>query len=1730
MSKHNNDNQLSLDLFTAIAAASTAPAPTVETAETPEFRLTRDTVRDNAPRLYTPDAALVDSLASVWPSGRVARFDTNLNAIRAATRLLAAGQAAGDADRQTLRAFCGWGGTQGLFHTPRAADAEHAVRALAQAAGSDPDLAWGRAQSATLNAHYTHPQLAAVMWQLAYRHGYTGGPVIEPGCGSGIFIALAPAGVRVTGVEMDPSTAQVAALLYPAHTVLTGSFSEVDLTPGTFELAIGNVPFADYVEYDPVFNRGRHSLHNYMIVKSLRLLAPGGLAVLISTHFTLDALSARAREEIASLGELAGVVRLPTGAHLKAAGSDVLTDILIFRRHQHQAAASAYVDSHPAWLDSTPVRFGETEVPVNCYLAQQANARLTLGTPAARTGMYATVGLEVDGDSDPVRLASEIRALFAIPAVRTEAASATPKPVASGERTVAAARDLTAPAPTPSPEAATTVTPAAPSAPSVQPLDAPEADQRWDGHLTISDGKLYERVGHSLTALAVPASTLKELEPLLAMRDLARALLDAEASSSADSNQDRLNATRTQLRGAWQTYVRRYGPLNRYTLRATGHTREDGQQSKARIVPRAIRTLLRDPSGALVLSLETFDDESQEATAAALLTRRLLSRREPVTRAQTPADALAICLEQRGQVDLELIASLLSTGQADARAALSGLVFEDPDSDRLIPAAEYLSGNVRLKLAAARAKLPRNPELQANIEALTPIIPKPLGVDEISAQPGAVWISAEIHTLFLRELLDDQAAQVQHGLDNIWEVSARDWTTAATSTWGTRRAPASRLFKCLLTQSQPTVYDTIDTPDGGQRKVLNADETAAAVEKSQQIAERFSEWVWEDQNRAQQLLDRYNLLFNSLVLRDYEADGARLSLPGMSGALTPTPHQRAAIARIIQEPAVGLFHPVGAGKTLVMAAGAVELKRLGLISKPCLVVPNHMLEQMTRELLALYPHARVLAASSDDLTKDRRRLLIGKIAANDWDAVIITGSAFSRIPVGVEFERRYLQAEIDRIKAALERNKDGYDRTHNQVQKMLRTRENRLRELADRTTDPAVSFEATGIDYLLVDEAHLYKNLQTESNIPDAKISGSKRATDLHMKLAYLRDRNGGRVATFATATPIANSITEAFVMQRYLRPDLLANATIHHFDQWAATFGERVTALEMAPTGGGSYRIKTRFAHFRNVPDMLRMWQMFADVKTVEDLDLPRPTVGYTTNDGRHLTGPRTVVIATPPEMRDYLMSLSKRAERIASGGVDPTEDNMLKVTGDGRRAALDMRLIDGQPIRSRCKLEHAADEIAAIHHANKHRSYLLPGSDIPSPVQGALQIVFCDLSTPKNDGWDAYHELRSLLVARGVPAERVRFIHEARNDREKARLFEACRTGSVSVIVGSTEKMGVGTNIQPRAVALHHLDCPWRPADLEQRDGRAVRQGNQNQEVQIVRYVVEQTFDAYNWQTVERKARFIGQVTRGRLNVREIDDIAEATMSFAEVKALASGDPLILEHAQAMAELAKLQRSRRAFDRNQQQLRYQQESLKARTIATRKEIERVKQLVATVAQTNPEEPVFEILGERTTDRYQAARRILSWLEGARTSDTYQPLGTICGIPVHGRPGRHIVSGSLQAHVVVDQLWSTEQTATLPQLHSDPLALIRPLTATISDLDGRQTMLAARAEELARELDHAIQASGQTFDREAEITAAQAEVHRIERLMAEKKERDDRTQPPADTGEIDSAPQALAA
>ncbi len=1398
----------------------------------------------------------------------------NLAALETLRQLQYQHRVATEAERAVLRKWSGWGALPAVFDANAASyEKYHSIRVRLDELLSAEEIA--AARRSTLNAHYTDPAYVAAIWTAVQELGFRDGRVLEPGCGSGNFIAGAPPRAELVGVELDPTTAAIAAALHPAARVLCESFGDSRFSESSFDLMVGNVPFGDIVLHDRRHNALRHSIHNHFIIKGLHLVKPGGLVAVITSRYTLDSANPAARREMSSLADLVGAVRLPTGAHRSVAGTDVVTDLLLFRRREPDRRISGASFERSQQLPGAVESLSVNEY----FLSNPAHA---LGTMRATQGEGGRPELEVVGDR----------------AARSQLATALSQIVSIGRAAGLgyAAGGIA-------------------GEEQRKPLAfATNEKQKPEGYLAygVVDGTFTRIEAGAEVPHALPQSQARELRALLELRDTVVALLEGEADTNEDGPV--LESIRQRLNTSYASYVAAYGPINRFTERATGFVDPaTGERKRARIRPKqgGFRT---DPFANAVYALEHFDSATQTATKAAIFRERVLVHRPQRLGADTPEDALAICVDKFGEVRLDEVARLLGTDTSRARQKLATLVFDEPDSTRLVPAAEYLSGNVRQKLKAAELAMMDDERYAPNVAALVAVQPRDLAPDEISAQLGAAWIDRRYVEQFLRETLEDPTLTVDHPGAALWTVQSRvAKSVQTTSQWGTERYPAPQIAQALLEQRPIRIYD--EGPLGERR--FNAEATDAAMEKANELAERFSEWVWQQPERAAVLTRTYNERFNAIVPRSY--DGVSLSLPGLTLSFKPRQHQIAAVARIIQEPGVGLFHEVGAGKTAEMVMGSMELKRLGFANKPAVVVPNHMLEQFTREWLQMYPQARILTASREDLDRERRRLFQAKCATGEWDGIVMTRSAFERVPMSPDAQKRYLEREVSAIDAMLENAKNSRSSlTLKRVEKIKARFQERLKEKLDAVKDPGLSFEMLGIDYVFVDEAHAYKNLRTASNIPGMSVDGSMRATDLHMKLEFLRERRA-RVATLATATPIANSIGEAFTMQRYLRPDLLEQAGIGEFDQWAATFGRTLTAIEVAADGTG-LRVQTRFASFRNVPELLQLWQVSADIKTAEDLRLPVPALRQRHSDGQR--APEVVVIQPSVTLKEFVELLAERADRVRGRGVDPSVDNLLKIASDGRAAGLDLRLL-GLRTADEQKVEVAAARIAGIYH--KHRNDSFPGFDgSPHPRPGALQLVFCDLGTPKDDVWNVYDELRRQLVERGVPRSEVRFMHEARDDREKGELFAACRAGRVAVLVGSTERMGVGTNVQLRAVALHHLDCPWRPADLAQREGRILRQGNANEEIEILRYVTEGSFDGYLWQTVARKATFIAQVMRGRLDVREIEDIGDAALSYNEVKALAAGNPLLLEHARVQAEVTRLERLERAYANKRNSLRW--------------------------------------------------------------------------------------------------------------------------------------------------------------------------------------------------------------
>ncbi|MFF4276138.1 DEAD/DEAH box helicase family protein [Streptomyces sp. NPDC001536] len=1450
------------------------------------------------------------------PSGEKARARANVAAVTTLRQIQAENRPATPEEQKILARWSGWGAlpivladkpepTDGAFRdadgNPDPAKYARALKKWESFATERAtvrellnDEEWNAAKANTLNAHYTDSEFVQPLWHLVRELGFNGGNVLEPGSGSGNFIGAAPENARMTGIELDPTTAAISQLLYPDARIINDSFGDVRMPNGHFDMAIGNVPFGRFPMYDEQVNPDlKHSIHDTFILKSLKKVRPGGLVALVTSRYTMDGEDETARRQMSYMADLVGAVRLPAGAHQDAAGTGVVTDILVFRRR--------FDDEHTHNIDMSWVRSSKTnvnghEIAVNDYFQQ--NPRNILGELTTGHGQFSDHDLTVIGDKNTTGPALKA----ALERIRSSSFG--------GQR-----------------EGRMRYVPE---------INAVErnlelAGEKHEGSVVIlSDGRFTQVEDGAVVPLDVHPTQQEQLRKLVGLRDLTNRLLRLEGSTRETGETDQMRAVRRELNEAYDAYVAQHGPIDKPGQTRFFSPQEAKDRAKAEGLkdvpaawkqPAAMQLFEDDPASAVVFGLDKWDDTAKSAKKADIFTQRVLAPREIADRADSPEQAIALAQElDGGELHLPTIARLLGrTDLVALREEIGPLAFDEPGTNRLVSRGEYLSGNVREKLALAEAAASADPRFGANVAALKNVIPRDLDPSEIKVKMGAPWIPETDITAFLQHILGTKNVRAEHGGGSVWEVEGPRTGIAATSDWGTKAKPAPDVAKALLEQRTITVTRTTEV--GGKKvTVTDDDATSEAQAKAKEMADRFSEWVWENPERSQRLARVYNDKFNNLVMREF--DDSPLALPGANAEWTMRPHQNAAIRRIVSEKSVLLAHVVGAGKTATMVAGTQELRRTGLARKPAIVVPNHMLGQFRREYLELYPDAKLLTASSADLTGKKRRRFVAKAATGEWDAVILTQGAFERIPMRVEAQEAYMRQELDKLSAAIENAKarSGQSLTLKRLQETLKRNEEKLKQkLATKKDQGAVSFEDTGIDYLMVDEAHGYKNLATASHIEGAAIAGSARASDLHMKIEYLREHNeSGRVVTLATGTPIANSVTEAYIMQRFLRPDILEAAGVDDFDSWAATFGEIVQNLELAPDGSG-FRMKARFARFHNAAELLRMYRLAVDVQTAKDLNLPTPKV----REGADGKRGEVVTVPISAEQKAFVTALPNQEWVRKQGGV-------LKAIGLASRAAIDMRLVGGDGEEGG-KIAAAVGKIAEIYAENKDRVYPVSDEDLtPQKLPGSLQIVFMDAGTPGStakNAWDAYAHMKEELVAAGVPANKVRFIHEAKTDKAKAKLFEDARNGRIAVLIGSTEKMGTGTNIQARAVALHHMDFPWRPADMAQREGRIERQGNLNMpgipgtadDVRIISYVTEETFDAFKLGTLERKAGFIAQMDRKDFDAREMEDIGDIAVSFGQMKAIATGDMTVMDYAQAGADVVDLQRLDRSWHRDQ-------------------------------------------------------------------------------------------------------------------------------------------------------------------------------------------------------------------
>ena len=1373
-------------------------------------------------------------------------------------------------------ALAGWGGWGPLAKAFNYDHTQTWQDIATQVGGLLTGEEYSTARDACDTAFYTPPLVTQAMWDMVQALGFTGGKALEPGCGGGNFIAAAPAGLPIdwTGVEADQISARIAQLQHPHAKIIGRRLEKTALRYGGYDLAIGNVPFSKVEPYDPNAPGGL-STHNYFIWRALSAVRPGGLVALVTSRWTLDAEEGDQRKALAQLGSFIGALRLPGGA-LKQGGTEAVTDIVVFRRS---------IDGDPglslAWLED--VRF-----PVGLHTGVSAwfvrNPDMILGELADRGGDRYGMTLDVippAGQDLPDLVAGGCARLAA------GAAEAGLAMTRRGGDTI--------------------------------DLDDAEgaANLAWDGKFTLhaSSGLVtQQRDGRQQ-----PARAGEELVMLVRLAVAADKLFAAEADQGMGANaRERI---RQDAMRQYQAYKARYGYLNRSDLSSKPDPDgEPGDLIWTRRRPR-LGGFRADPRFVTTLALEVWDDDAQTGVPAPILFRHLNVQAERKTSTDDPAEALALALDAVARPDLEVIAGLLGCDVAAVPGKLDGLIWEDPGTGEYVTAEDYLSGNVRAKLAAARAAARAAAETDPgrwakHVAALEAVQPDDLGPDDISAQLGSPWIPTDVIHQFICGLLGAPPRRVEVRfvpLTSAWEVKADPAARkvpAATAEWGTLRVNAFDLIEDSLNGTMPVVYDYVD-----DTKIRNQQETALAADKIRDLQERFGEWLWDDPDRAAQLARIYNDRFNSIRVRSY--DGSLLSFPGLT--LPPGwslyQSQRDMVWQSVCEPATLCGHTVGAGKTSIMVATAMTLRRLGLARKPAMIVPNHLLEQETAEARRLYPGAKILMVTREDLTKERRRAFAAKVGAQDWDLILMTHQQFLALPVSAGLQADYLADLIGQFDEAMQEESLENSRAAKQLAGRRKRLVARHEMLLDSERDIGVTFEQTGIDYVMVDEAHLYKNLEMVARSEGFNTSGSKRADDLLMKLNYLRDRNpDGRCGSLFTGTPISNSLAELHVLFRYLAPGMLALQGITAFDSFAAQYIRYATKTEVAPDGSG-FRQNRRPDRYTNLPELRSILGRFASIRTRADLQLAGPQV-------RVMNAPSE----PQPQLSEFTATLVERADKIRSGGVKPDEDNMLAICGDGRRAALDLRLVGIEP-EGPGKLEDAARRIAAIYHMTKTNLYPDPsGQTVTDPRRGALQLVFCDQGTPKAKTGDTqvYGRLRAMLIGEGVPAGKIAFVHQAKTHGDRAALFARCRTGEISVLIASTEKAGTGVNIQARLAAIHHLDAPWRPADVEQRDGRGDRPGNGNPALLVYRYVTEGSFDAYMWQALERKQRFIGQILNGDPAVREVEDAGNpALLSYGELKAIATGQPLLMELSEVNSKIARLRNAKSGHGRTQKQMR---------------------------------------------------------------------------------------------------------------------------------------------------------------------------------------------------------------
>ena len=1283
----------------------------------------------------------------------------------------------------------------------------------------------------TLTAFYTPPVVIKAMYDALDRLGFLQGNILEPSCGTGNFFGLLPESMqnsKLHGVEIDSLTGRIAKQLYQKANIAIEGFEKTNLPDDHFDVVLGNVPFGEIRVNDSRYNAQKFLIHDYFFAKALDKVRAGGVVMFITSKGTMDKASPEVRKYIARRAVLLGAIRLPDNTFKANAGTEVTSDILILQKRDR------VMDIEPDWVH---LDTDENGVTMNRYFVE--HPEMVLGEIKMESTRFGTF--------EPVCKARKDIPLSEFLSNAVQRINGEIPELDNGVDEISDEQELSVPAD-----------------PNVRNFS-----------FTLVDGRVYFRENDRMQPASVSMTAENRIKGLIQIRDCVRKLIEYQTD---DYPEEMIRTEQENLNRLYDVYTAKYGLIN----------------SRGNYLAFA-----SDESYFLLCSLEVLDDEGNFKRKADMFTKRTIKPHREVTSVETASEALALSIGEKARVDLPYMEQLAGKTQAELVQDLQGVIFKVPNCEPVsyVAADEYLSGNVRNKLTIAELAAKNDPELAVNVEALKKVIPKDLSAAEISVRLGATWIPQEDIQRFVMELLTPSSyaagrLKVRYTpINGDWFIENKSsdmGNVKADSTYGTKRASAYRIIEDTLNLRDTRIFDYVYDEHGNKKAVFNAKETTAAQAKQEAIKQAFQDWIWKDPERRNRLVRYYNDTFNSVRPREY--DGSHITFGGISPEITLRPHQVNAIAHILYGGNTLLAHKVGAGKTFEMVAAAQESKRLGLCQKSMFVVPNHLVGQWASEYLRLYPSANILVTTKRDFETGNRKKFCGRIATGDYDAVIIGHSQFEKIPMSIERQREQLEKQLDDIERGIDdvQASKGEQFTVKQLMKTRKAIKTKLEKLNDtKRKDTVIDFEQLGVDRLFIDESHFYKNLYLYTkmrNVGGIAQTEAQKSSDLFMKCRYLDEITGNRGTVFATGTPVSNSMVELYSVQRYLQYDTLAQNGLQHFDSWASTFGETVTALELAPEGT-NYRAKTRFAKFYNLPELMQMFREVADIQTADMLKLPVPKVNY-----------RNIKTKPSEIQTEMVASLAKRAEKVRARLVEPNIDNMLKITNDGRKLALDQRMIDPMlPDDPDSKVNACVDNVYRIweEHADTK----------------ATQLVFCDLSTPKNDGtFNVYDDMREKLIARGIPAGQIRFIHEATTDAQKKELFGKVRSGEVRVLLGSTPKMGAGTNVQDRLIAIHNLDCPWRPSDLEQRQGRIERQGNMFPEVEVYRYVTEQTFDAYLYQLVESKQKFISQIMTSKSPVRSAEDVDEVALSFAEVKMLATGDARFKEKMDLDIQVSKL------------------------------------------------------------------------------------------------------------------------------------------------------------------------------------------------------------------------------